>query len=288
MSFGHKFYIFILSTIILVILILLSYFGFSYYNLPLEERFFHIAYKTLKPGGFWGHGFGILGTLFIIIGVVSYIVRKRWRFLSRFGLLKHWLEFHIFLCTLGPILILFHTSFKFGGIVAVSFWSMVAVFLSGVIGRFIYIQIPRTIEGRELSLNEVQEMKTNIGTVLSESYNLDDESLNLIVESAKRKVERYHKNFFVRLFRTISSDQRAIRQVRSVIRKNKLSRTERKHLLHLVKHEITLNRKIERLVMMQNLFKYWHVAHLPFALVMLVIMLIHVAVTLVLGYRWIF
>ncbi|MBK7174902.1 MAG: hypothetical protein IPH84_17120 [Bacteroidales bacterium] len=27
---------------------------------------------------------------------------------------------------------------------------------------------------------------------------------------------------------------------------------------------------------MQNLFKYWHVAHLPFALVMLVIMVIHV------------
>ncbi|MEZ4892884.1 MAG: hypothetical protein R2778_07680 [Saprospiraceae bacterium] len=39
---------------------------------------------------------------------------------------------------------------------------------------------------------------------------------------------------------------------------------------------------------MQKLFKYWHVAHLPFALVMLVIiMVIHVGVTLALGYRWI-
>jgi len=56
----------------------------------------------------------------------------------------------------------------------------------------------------------------------------------------------------------------------------------------LVKHEIALNRKIERLVTMQNLFKYWHVAHLPFALVMLVIMIIHVAVTVAFGFRWIF
>ncbi len=288
MSFGHKFYIFVLVIIILFTLIVLSYFGFSYYSLPLEERFFHNAYKALKPGGFWGHGLGILGTLCIIIGVLLYIARKRWRILSRLGLLKHWLEFHIFLCTLGPILILFHTSFKFGGLVAVSFWSMVAVFLSGVIGRFIYIQIPHTIEGREMSLNEVQEMKTNIGTVLTESYSLDDESLNLIVESTKKKVERYQANFFMRFVRNFIKDQRTIRQVRSVIRRNNLSRSERKNLLHLIRHEITLNRKIERLVMMQNLFKYWHVAHLPFAFVMLVIMLIHVTVTIVLGYRWIF
>ncbi|MBN1199798.1 MAG: hypothetical protein JXA23_10635 [Bacteroidales bacterium] len=37
---------------------------------------------------------------------------------------------------------LFHTSFKFGGLVAISFWSMAAVFFSGIIGRFIYIRIP--------------------------------------------------------------------------------------------------------------------------------------------------
>jgi hypothetical protein len=39
---------------------------------------------------------------------------------------------------------------------------------------------------------------------------------------------------------------------------------------------------------MQKLFKYWHVAHLPFALVMLVIMVVHVAVSIVFGYTWIF
>jgi hypothetical protein len=59
-------------------------------------------------------------------------------------------------------------------------------------------------------------------------------------------------------------------------------------VLDLVKNEISLNRRIERLTLMQNMFKYWHVAHLPFALVMLVIMVIHVAVTIVFGYRWIF
>jgi len=51
---------------------------------------------------------------------------------------------------------------------------------------------------------------------------------------------------------------------------------------------LKINQKIDRLDTMQNLFKYWHVVHSPFALIMLVIMLIHVAVTIVFGYRWIF
>ncbi len=188
MSFtAHRLFITILTIIVIVTTILLIYVGFSYYNLPLEERFYHDDHKFLKPSGVLGHGLGIIGTLLIIIGVSTYMARKRFRSWSRFGTLKHWLEFHIFLCTLGPIMILFHTSFKFGGIVSISFWSMVAVFLSGIIGRFIYIQIPRSIEGRELSLGEIQNMKENIGDLLKSEYVLDEEDYNIIVDSAKKK-----------------------------------------------------------------------------------------------------
>ncbi len=284
---GHRIYIYLLVTGVLVTLVLLAYLGFSYYLLPQEERFFHEGHVSLKPGGVFGHGFGIVGTFCIIFGILIYVARKRVRFMSHWGLLKHWLEFHIFLCTLGPILILFHTSFKFGGIVAISFWSMVAVFLSGIIGRFIYIQIPRSIEGRELSLAEVQDMKTNIGTVLTGSYNLDEESLNILIDSTKKKVRIYQSNLFTQIFSGMSERLNAIRKVRAVLKRNKLNRQERKNVINLVKHELTLNRRIERLQTMQNLFKYWHVAHFPFAIVMLVIMVIHVAVTIVLGYRWI-
>jgi pheromone shutdown protein TraB len=242
----------------------------------------------LKPSGTLGHGLGIAGTIFMIIGVSSYMARKRFRFLLRLGILKHWLEFHIFLCTLGPILVLFHTSYKFGGLVAISFWSMVAVFLSGIIGRFIYLQIPRTIEGRELSLNEVRGLKGDVAGTIKNSYNLDEESYNIIVDSIKKKFELYHKNGIVRYLRKYSDDRRSIRSVKNVLKKNNLPKTECNKVLALVKDDITLNRRIERLDTMRNLFKYWHVVHSPFALVMLIIMVIHVAVTIVFGYRWIF
>ena len=285
---AHRIYLLVLTVIVAFALAAIAYKGYAYYKISIEERFFHPDHVSLKPSGIWGHGMGIIGSLLMIIGVSVYMLRKRYRIFSRLGFLKHWLEFHIFLCTLGPILVLFHTSFKFGGIVAISFWSMVAVFLSGIIGRFIYIQIPRSIEGRELSLSEVRDLKGNIGDTLTNSIQLDEESHRVIVDAIKVKTEFAQSNFFVRSFRKYLDNIKTVNTVKAVLKKNNLPKAQRMEVLNLVKNEMSLNSRIERLVLMQNLFKYWHVAHLPFALVMLVIMVIHVAVTLVFGYRWIF
>jgi hypothetical protein len=287
-KFSHSVFIGILVAIVFITLIVLIFNGINYYTMGLEDRFYHPDHSLLKPSGILGHGFGILGSLCMILGVGSYMARKRYRFMSRMGLLKYWLEMHIFLCTLGPILVLFHTAFKFGGLVAVSFWSMVAVFLSGIIGRFIYIQIPRTMEGRELSLQEVREMKTDVAGMVKNSFNLDEESFIRISDSVKNKITTYHANALVRFIKKYHDDRRSIRTVRIVLKGNKIPKPQCRKILGLVKAEITLNRRIDRLDTMQNLFKYWHVAHLPFALVMLVIMVVHIGVTLVFGYRWIF
>jgi len=284
---AHITYISILSIIVIVSLIALYFIGSSYYQVPLEERYFHLDHQSLKSSGYIGHGLGIIGSLFMIIGVSSYMARKRYRILSRLGLLKHWLEFHIFLCTLGPILILAHTAFKFGGIVAISFWSMVAVFLSGIIGRFIYIQIPRSIEGRELSLNEVRAMKTDIDNTIRESYKLPPESIEVIEKSISSGDDSDNKGaggFIGSYF----SNLKKLSMVKSVLKKDKLPKHDIRKIITLLKNEMSLNRRIARLNLMQNLFRYWHVAHLPFALVMLIIMIIHIIVTITFGYRWIF
>ncbi len=292
---AHRIYLALLVIIVILVFAFIANRGYSYYKLSSEDRYYlpnstdlNPDHNILKPSGVWGHGMGIIGSLFMIIGVLLYMFRKRYRIFSRVGLLKHWLEFHIFLCSLGPILVLFHTSFKFGGIVAISFWSMVAVFASGIIGRFIYIQIPRTIEGRELSLNEVRDMKGDIGDKLTNSIQLDEESYKVIVDSARTKAEMYQSNFISRFFSKLNYRRKTMATIKAVMKKNNLTKAQRVQVINLVKNEWSLNSRIERLVLMQNLFKYWHVAHLPFALVMLVIMIIHVAVTIVFGYRWIF
>jgi len=121
----HKLYLFTLSLIVIVVFIFILIKGLSYYSTPLEERFYHEQHETYKPSGFIGHGIGIIGSAALLVGVFGYMARKRIRKFTRIGYLKHWLEFHIFFCSLGPVLILYHTTFKFGGIVAISFWCMV-------------------------------------------------------------------------------------------------------------------------------------------------------------------
>jgi len=284
----HRLYLSAMVLIVGLTLIILTVNGLEYYRTAIAERVFHPAHTSLKPSGSLGHGLGIFGSLFIIVGISTYMARKRYRFLSRTGLLKHWLEFHIFLCTLGPVMILFHTSYKFGGLVSVSFWSMVAVFLSGVAGRFIYLQIPRSIEGRELNLSEVRAMKSDLAEIIKTSHNLGEENYRIIADSVKNKTRIYYKSPIVRLFRNYSDDRRSIREVKSALKKSNLPKTDYKNIISLVKSDITINRRIETLDLMKNLFKYWHVAHLPFAMVMLIIMVIHIGVTILFGYRWIF
>jgi hypothetical protein len=266
----------------------LMYRGIPYYSTSIEERFYHPDHNWFKPSGVFGHGLGIVGTLLVVIGVFGYMAKKKYRILASLGRLKYWLEFHIFLCSLGPVLILFHTAFKFGGLVSISFWSMVAVVASGVIGRFIYIQIPRTIEGRELSLNEVKAMKGNLDEILKGSYQLEEASYQAVLSVVTLKTQKDGGRFFSSYVSNYFNDRNTVSRVRQILRQNQLAAPDIRQVVKLVQYEISLNNRIERLQTMQKLFKYWHVAHLPFALIMLIIMVIHVGVTLAFGYRWIF
>lgn len=290
---NKKFHIIYIGTFFVVgilVLILLGINGYQYYNTPIEERFFSPDHTTLEPSGALGHGFGIIGTLMMIFGVAIYMIRKRSRKLFTFGYLKHWLEFHIFLCTVGPILVLYHTAFKFGGIVSVSFWSMVLVVLSGVIGRFIYIQIPRTIQGKEIDIKDLITMRQELEDKLSQEMLFDSRLLNELDELASP--DRYKSKNLVESLLFLTKDFFRIKKFLYKLKRNVIragfSKYRRKELINKAQAEIILSRRLGMLRTMQNLFRYWHIAHLPFALIMFVIMILHVAVTIAFGYKWIF
>lgn len=258
--FAHKLSVSLYFLIIFITIGILSYFGFSFYNLAIENRFYHPLYELLKPSGLIGHGLGITGTVILLVGLFSYMGRKRMKPFSGLGVLKYWLEFHIFMCTLGTVLIVFHTTFKFGGIVSVGFWSLALVWISGLIGRFIYIQMPRTIEGRELNLLEAQELKSKLDNELWEKYKINSSGMNA-GKFSEIKLGLISQNIPKKEFRTIKRQINAIK---------------------------VLVKRINRLDIAHKLFKYWHYIHLPFALIMLIIMVVHVAVALTFGYKWIF
>jgi hypothetical protein len=166
----------------------------------------------------------------------------------------------MFMCTLGPILILYHTSFKFGGIISIAFWSMVAVWISGVIGRYLYTQIPHTIDGKELSLLEIQEMKEELDLELMNRYDIDLSQLQIL----KSTIGNVKLN-------SINISQKDLKKIRKLLNKEKW-----------------VSRRIKRLAVMHKLFGYWHLIHLPFTFILLIIAIVHIGVELYFNYVWIF
>ena len=264
--------------------------GWSYYATPLEERPFHPLYESLKPTGLVGHGYGVVGSLMILVGVALYSSRKRLRVFAGIGKVKYFLEFHIFLCLLGPILVVYHTTFKIGGLVAVSFWSMAAVVLSGLIGRYFYVQIPKGIQGNELSVAEMTAENKKLAEVLTTRFGLDADILRRIdaIASPPKDPARMSMMETINFFLVNDLTRRA--RLRTVF-----ARLERQghhhHALRALRatatRRIVLTRRIALLQQFRRIFHYWHVVHLPFSIIMVAILLIHVAVAIAFGYTWI-
>jgi hypothetical protein len=135
--------------------------GWTYYLTPLAERTHLPDYRVLRPAGLRGHAYGLTGSLLLLL-LLLYSARKRSRRLDAMGTPAQWLQVHICFGIIGPCLILLHTSFKVHGLVAVSFWSMMAVALSGIFGRWLYLQIPRYLAGQELSRVEIVQLESEL------------------------------------------------------------------------------------------------------------------------------
>ena len=97
----------------------------------------------------FGHGLGILGFTLMLMTEMLYSIRKRMRNAS-WGRMSTWLQFHIFTGLVGPYMVLLHTSWKFNGLAGVVTLLTVLIVLSGVIGRYIFTKIPRTLDGLEI------------------------------------------------------------------------------------------------------------------------------------------
>ncbi len=264
--------------------------NYDYYFLSFEERPFHPRYDELKPSGIEGHGYGIIGTAMIIIGVATYSSRKRIRAFNQIGKIKHFLEFHIFLCLVGPLLVLFHTTFKFGGIVAVSFWSMTAVALSGIVGRYLYVQIPKGIQGNELSIKELEESNSYFRLQLVEEYGLDEIDVKKIDALASPK-HRNSKSIFSLLLFFIVGDLTLHHRINNIVRhlhKHSVDRSTIHKIAMIASERIKLTRRIQFLEQLKFYFHYWHVIHLPFTIIMFIILFVHIGVAIAFGYTWIF
>lgn len=92
---------------------------------------------------------GYIGTGLMVISSLYPMARRInvFRFIASNTM---WFDFHMMAGTVGPMFIVLHSAFKLDNWVSAAFWSMVIVVVSGIIGRYIYTQVPDLLNGREL------------------------------------------------------------------------------------------------------------------------------------------
>lgn len=285
-----KIFLRILYIVSLTIYIYFVVDGMQFYQTPYKERPYHEDYRTLRPAGFQGQGFGILGSVMMLF-MLLYSVRKRTRFFGEWGSLSRWLDIHIYFGVMGPLFVILHTSFKVQGLVAVSFWSMIAVATSGILGRYLYLQIPRSRGGDELNLQQIMALDESFNRDLQETLNLDEEKIYRLEELVKSHVEKNRSTFTLLLgmiLRDLLRPFQLFRLKRTLSKELHISEPYLHRVVQLAWRKMTLQRRIVLLNQVQQLFHYWHVFHKPFAIIMYIIMFVHVGVAVWLGYTWIF
>lgn len=252
------------------------YDGGDYLRTALAERAHHPDYREYRPAGRTGHGLGILGSAMILLLLV-YSLRKRLKFMQRWGRLGTWLRYHIFLGVAGPVLITLHTSFKIDGLVAVSYWSMAAVALSGVFGRYLYQQIPRNVLGQELGVGEIEAGNEALLVELSEKYGMDDRQADDLESAALGPLEG--RPALVGLVILPGANLLLAGRLRKLGFTGAALAPARTWALQV--------RRLHLFHQIRDLFHWWHVFHKPFAVIMILVMIVHVAVAVSLGYTWI-
>jgi len=262
--------------------------GLPYYVLSTAGRVRSPLHDWFKPSGYVGQSAGILAlVLFLFIWI--YPLRKRIRFLAGLGSLRGWLDAHMLAGLTLPLLGAIHASWKFEGLIGLGYLSMLVVCASGVVGRYIYTRIPRARDGLELTLEQIERERGRLVARIAAVTGLrpDEVDRDLVFDVPSGSGLGPLRTSAYLLTGDILR-WRASRQLRRRWKRlaSGFSRAELRQALRLARRQMALNHQRRMLESTQRLFRFWHVAHLPFAISALGAVLIHVAVVVALGTTW--
>ena len=275
----------VLASVCVTGVVLFVFGGWGYYFSPQDVRAYTDVHSLLRPSGIIGNLLGITGLSLMVI-MHGYSLRKRIPFMKHLGSLKTWLEFHIFCGFFGHVLITLHTSFKFNALVSVAYWSMLIVVASGFIGRYLYVMIPRSIRGRELSDGELSERASTLKGQVVDS-GLSDEVVARIHAFESQVIPRTEAeaSWSGLLFGELEAKVRFL-HLRRFARRHSDDRQLVDQTLATIVERAALLRRIAYLKKTKKLFDLWRVYHKPLAILMALIVVLHVGIVAYLGYAW--
>jgi len=285
---------FLFTTLILA----LTVYGFDYYTLGSADRPFSPKYAALRPSGTVGLKLGWLG-VFMFLVIFLYPLRKHWSWLMKKGNSRHWLDYHVILGIAAPFVIAFHSSFKFRGFAGMAFWIMFAVSVSGVIGRYLYGQIPRNLKAAEMTQKELQEFHQQLAGQLKQERLVSEQDLRALLTLPSRERVQQLSMVTALGYMFALDIARALRVAR--LRRHALSFGEKlttlggflktsnhdvEKAVGVAREDAALSKCILFLKRSEQVFHLWHVVHKPFSYTFALLALFHIGLEVAMGFRW--
>jgi hypothetical protein len=267
-----------------VLTYMLWYLGADFYLSELESRVEHEDYDNLRPGGLIGHGYGIVGTIFILANLL-YLARRRFARWS-LGSMATWLNLHVFTGLVGSLLILFHSAFQFRTPIAlVTAVSLGVVVATGIAGRYLYALTPRpdrvALEQALASLDELVpgcSVRVYHALAIHKVTRVDTHRLLIAKLAAIPKWTRdaRSRGFLV----SYVIEDAPVTEVLGRKERRRFRKAKRAVRKYATREVVA--------IMASSLLQSWRGLHRFLALILILLVPVHIAVAWVYGYRWIF
>ena len=231
-----------------------------------------------------GYILGIVGGSAMLI-ILLYPLSKRVALLPRLIASRYWFGVHMFMGTVGPAMILFHSNFQMGSTnSSIALFSMLLSAGSGIVGRYFYTSIHHGLYGKRVTLIELKQKTENDHSELLTLY-AKDEKLNKQLMKMEETALRPYPSLMTSLLHVIYLAVNAPRLRRKVLRLLKKSYAEdsdnktlpdSKVVSRLIKHYTLALRQAAAFKVYERLFSLWHLLHLPLFFMMIITAVIHI------------
>lgn len=268
---------YVLGLLLLAVTVVLARKGWSFYVLSLEDRVEHPDFRSLRPSGRVGNGYGFVALALMVLNL-SYLVRRRFGG-ARMGSMRAWLDLHVFTGLTATVLVSFHSAFQLRTPIAMaSTASLAMVVLTGVIGRFLYALAPSA---------DAERMRR---------------ALDRVEVAAPGHRGQLVQALAALPAPSIRADASLVRSLIAIPGWVRTARQRRGTITLLLPHGLTADREARAAVRelqqaaaadarsagVGALLRSWRGLHRFFALLMLIAVGLHAGVAWHYGYRWIF
>ena len=237
-----------------------------------------------------GYTLGIAGAA-VTLALLTYPMRKRFRFMRSWGSVPTWFHFHMLLGIVAPALILAHSSFRFGSLnSSIALISMLLVAASGVIGRHVYVRIHFGLYGAKATLeglrSAVEDEGSRIGMALSFAPTLRDRLFKFaakvlapetnVLLAATRVLLIGFRILWVRLIAYLILSWSLRREARRLGWSSTVRRQTAKNTRRFIRDYLGGIRKTVQFTFYERLFALWHVLHIPLFFMLLIATPVHI------------